>query len=88
MMEEYRRQLHDAGFSAVEVIDSGADLNAYAKVENQACCCPPTSSGLPVVDGGQCSNSGETLHAKLLDLLTRYNVNEYAASVRVFGLKT
>lgn len=87
MIEDYRRQLHDAGFSAVEVIDSGADLNAYAKVENQACCCPPTSSGLPIVDGGQCSNSGESLHAKLLELLTRYNVNEYAASVRVFAVK-
>ena len=29
----------------------------------------------------------DTLHARLLDLLTRYNVNDYAASVRVFAVK-
>lgn len=27
------------------------------------------------------------LHRRLLDLLTRYNVNDYAASVRVFAVK-
>ena len=31
-IEDYRRQLHEAGFAAVEVIDTGSDLNAYAKV--------------------------------------------------------
>src|SRR6516165_4298373 len=36
LIEEYRRQLAEAGFAAVEVIDTGADLNAYAKVENQS----------------------------------------------------
>ena len=40
-IEEYRRQLTEAGFAAVEVIDTGADLNAYAKVENQGGCCAP-----------------------------------------------
>ena len=30
-----------AGFEHVQVVDSGADLNAYAKVENQAGCCSP-----------------------------------------------
>ena len=39
--EEYRQGLLDAGFSHVEVVDSGADLNAYAKVENQVGCCSP-----------------------------------------------
>ena len=35
-IEDYRRGLIEAGFAHVEVIDSGSDLNAYAKVENQA----------------------------------------------------
>src|SRR5215471_10946921 len=35
LIEDYRRMLVDAGFAAVEVIDSGADLHAYAKVENE-----------------------------------------------------
>src|SRR4051812_39785992 len=52
-IEEYRRALIEAGFAAVEVVDSGADLNAYAQVEGQAACCPPpagATSGLAVVE--------------------------------------
>ena len=89
LIEDYRRQLHEAGFAAVEVIGTGADLNAYAKVENQGGCCPPAASGLPIIDSGCCSSqpADDTLHARLLDLLTRYNVNDFAASVRVFAVK-
>ena len=89
LIEDYRRQLHEAGFAAVEVIDTGADLNAYAKVENQGGCCSPAASSLPVVESGCCSSqpADDTLHARLLDLLTRYNVNDFAASVRVFAVK-
>jgi arsenite methyltransferase len=88
-IEDYRRQLHEAGFASVEVIDTGADLNAYAKVENQGGCCSPAATSLTVVESGCCSTpkTEDTLHARLLDLLTRYNVNDYAASVRVFAVK-
>jgi SAM-dependent methyltransferase len=88
-IEEYRRQLTEAGFAAVEIIDTGADLNAYAKVENQSgCCSPPTASATPV-ETGCCAAppADDGLHRRLADLLTRYNVNDYAASVRVFALK-
>jgi arsenite methyltransferase len=34
--DAYREGLLAAGFEHVEIVDSGADLNAYAKVENQA----------------------------------------------------
>lgn len=95
-IEEYRKGLIDAGFSGVEIVDTGADLNAYAKVENQSGCCSPSmtsSDGLPVVEQatGCCSApadvSSEALHKRLADLLQRYDVNEYAASVRVFAVK-
>jgi hypothetical protein len=93
-IEEYRRGLMEAGFAHVEVIDSGADLNAYAKVEDQAACCSPPSSasGLAVVDSGCCTSSpaavpDEAIHARLADLLRRYDVNDYAASVKVFAVK-
>src|SRR5213079_2282265 len=33
-IEDYRRGLVAAGFDAAQIIDSGADLNAYSKVEN------------------------------------------------------
>jgi arsenite methyltransferase len=76
-VEEYRAALAAAGFAHVEVIDSGADLNAYAKVENQSACCSP----------GACGSSGSEVHDQLRDLLQRYDINEYAASVKVLAVK-
>jgi SAM-dependent methyltransferase len=94
-IEEYRRGLVEAGFTHVEVIDTGADLNAYAKVEHPSGCCPSAlapAGGLPVVaDSGCCAPTtlatGGDLHDRLADLLRRHNVNDYAASVRVFAVK-
>jgi ubiquinone/menaquinone biosynthesis C-methylase UbiE len=62
LIEEYRRQLAEAGFAAVQVTDTGADLNAYAKVENQSGCCSPTPSR---AEASCCSPlpDGEDLHA-------------------------
>jgi SAM-dependent methyltransferase len=89
LIEEYHGQLTEAGFAAVEIIDTGADLNAYAKIENQSgCCSTPTASATPV-ETSCCTAppADDGLHRRLADLLTRYNVNDYAASVRVFALK-
>jgi SAM-dependent methyltransferase len=92
-VEEYRRGLTEAGFAHVEVIDTGADLNAYAKVENQSGCCSPTTApanGQSVVAEAGCCGptpSGAALHDRLAELLRRYDVNDYAASVRVFAVK-
>jgi ubiquinone/menaquinone biosynthesis C-methylase UbiE len=94
-IDEYRQGLADAGFAHVEVVDSGADLNAYAKIENQAACCAPTASAvkepksLPVATASCCSPepSNSELHSMLKDLLSRYNVNDYAASVKVYAVK-
>jgi SAM-dependent methyltransferase len=95
-IDQYRAGLRSAGFAEVEVIDTGADLNAYAHVENQAACCPPpaATAGLPLAEaGGGCCSPAEvpagdaTLHARLAELLKRYDVNDYAASVKVFAVK-
>jgi len=88
-IETYRTLLRDAGFAAVEVVDSGADLNAYALVENQSGCCSPTPSGLTMASSSSCTPqaSEEELHQRLADLLKRYNINDYAASVRVYAVK-
>jgi len=91
-IEQYRRQLIEAGFAQVDIIDTGADLNAYAKVENQSGCCSPSmGSELPLVSASSCcstTGSSETnLHQQLAELLRRYDVNDYAASVRVFAVK-
>lgn len=91
-MDDYRQMLGDAGFSAVEVVDTGSDLNAYAKAENAACCAPsaPHNSEFTVVDSGACCSDGsakENLHGQLAGLLQRFDVNDFAASVRVFAIK-
>ena len=92
-IEEYRSGLIGAGFAQVDIIDSGNDLNAYAKVENQSACCPSTvGSSLPMASASGCccfkpADTPSDLHRRFADLLRRYNVNDYAASVRVFAVK-
>lgn len=85
-IDDYRAGLLAAGFEHVEIVDSGADLNAYAKVENQSGCCSPTMS-----ENSCCAPAPETdsptLHAELSALLRNYDVNTAAASVRIFALK-
>jgi ubiquinone/menaquinone biosynthesis C-methylase UbiE len=92
LIEEYRSQLRKAGFEHVEIMDSGSDLNAYAKVENQVSCCSSSKqSTLPMVSASSCcslpSIDNAELHQRLADLLRRHNVNDYAASVRVYAVK-
>lgn len=89
LIDDYRQKLVEAGFAAVQVVDTGRDLNAYAKVENQSGCCAPSPSSLSVVESGCCSTqpSGDDFHDGLADLLRRHNVNDYAASVQVFAVK-
>ncbi len=74
LIADYVAILEASGFAAVHVVDSGADLNAYAQVGQSACCC-----------GGEAS--GDSLHQRLAELLQRFDVNQYAASVKVFALK-
>ena len=81
-MDEYRAGLRAAGFEHVEIVDSGSDLNAYAKVENQSACCSPAAA-----EGSCCSPSTATLHEDLSSLLSTYDVNAAAASVKVYALK-
>lgn len=114
-IEDYKRQLREAGFSNVQVIDSGADLNAYAKIDNQSGCCSPsvTEEPAPVAAAasGCCGSSiaattttvttasasccapatiaeaDKSVFEQFKDLLARYNVNDYAASVKVYAVK-
>ena len=88
-IEEYRNGLLEAGFEHVEIVDSGADLNAYAKVENQAGCCSPAmdkDSPLQVTEAACCAPA-TSLHRDLTELLSKYDVNEAAASVKVYAVK-
>ena len=100
---DYKRGLLESGFSQVEVVDSAADLNAYSKLENQSGCCSPPAGNAsttkavaatvgsccapaPVATVSSCCSTSE-LQEGLSELLRRYNVNDYAASVKVYAVK-
>jgi len=123
-IEAYREGLKEAGFAHVEIIDSGADLNAYAQIEGQVGCCggemmsepmamEATSCCAPakplaigevghvahdekasVSDSGVSCCSPSESKPKPLELITRlaelsrlHDLNDYAASVKVFAVK-
>jgi len=110
LIEDYERQLIEAGFANVQVIDSDADLNAYTRIENQSGCCSPAPAQIETQSGccapavtktgsqtvaaavsccapAQVSDGDVKLFEKFTELLSRYNVNDYAASVKVYALK-
>jgi SAM-dependent methyltransferase len=87
-IEDYRKGLREAGFGHVEIVDSGADLNAYRKVENQSGCCSPAMDG---AEASSCCSPAPTgssvVHEDLKELLSQYDVNTAAASVKVYAMK-
>ena len=90
-IEHYRAELLKAGFQYVEVVDSGKDLNVYKKVENQSSCCsaPKADSGDLVSMASQtcCSSTPAKAGEDLTALLSGFDVNQAAASVKVYALK-
>ena len=91
-IDDYKNGLIAAGFEHVEIVDSGADLNAYAKVENQAGCCSPamdTTNPLHIVEAPCCTPAAveTSLHEDLTALLSQHDVNAAAASVKVYAIK-
>jgi SAM-dependent methyltransferase len=102
LIDDYRTGLLAAGFEHVEVVESGSDLNAYAKVENQAGCCSPAmaeTTATPTSGPSQpfqllpepCCTPASTVpasvHEELSKLLSEYDLNAAAASVKVYAIK-
>ena len=82
-ISDYNAGLTSAGFEHVQIVDSGADLNAYAKVDGQSGCCSPAMDGESC-----CSPTAEpTFHEDLSSLLSKYDVNAAAASVKGYAIK-
>ena len=92
-IEDYVAGLHAAGFSAVQVVDSGSDLNVYKEGGLESCCCAQEeASVMRAGDGGApseqsaascCGGSGRRQSLPM----QRYDLNHYAASVKVFAVK-
>jgi arsenite methyltransferase len=93
LIDEYRSGLSAAGLEHIQIFDSGADLNAYAKVENQAGCCSPsmeTGSPFQMVSEPCCApvtGPAPSFHDELTMLLSHYDINAAAASVKVYAIK-
>ncbi|MCY2952474.1 MAG: arsenite methyltransferase [Planctomycetota bacterium] len=89
LIDDYRRAMLDAGLAHVQVIDSGADLNAYAKAADNSGCCS-NDHAAPAAGSGSCCSphaQEQPLHAKMAQLVRQYNINDYAASVKVYAIK-
>jgi hypothetical protein len=91
-IDDYKNGLLVAGFEHVEIVDSGADLNAYAKVENQTGCRSPameTTIPLQIVEASCCTLEPvePSLHDDLAALLSQHDVNAAAASMKVHAIK-
>ena len=100
---DYETGLRDAGFEHIAIVDANVDLTAYAQVEGQSACCSPgpaaccdAPQGLsldvapqqaPAAPSTCCSPPAKPMHQELGDLFARYDVNAYAASVKVFAIK-
>lgn len=73
LIDDYIAGLETAGFRSVQVVDSGLDLTVYTKLGDQMCC------------GAAAADS--ELFQRFRALVQQYDVNQFAASVKVFALK-
>jgi ubiquinone/menaquinone biosynthesis C-methylase UbiE len=80
LIDQYRDWLIEAGFPSVQIVDTAADLNIYSKAENSSSCCSASTSSC-------CSSGSSSEQTRFQELLRKYNVNDYAASVRVYAVK-
>ncbi len=82
-IDENRRLLEMAGFSAIDITDAGADLNAYKQGGTAGCCTPVAG------EGSSCCGapSEPAYHERMGQLIDECDFNEFAASVKIFALK-
>ncbi|MCA8969799.1 MAG: arsenite methyltransferase [Planctomycetes bacterium] len=102
-IEDNERRLRAAGFEDVAIQDAGSDLNAYREAGSAACCgpaesasscCAPSpakSEASSCCGGDSASEPGAseepTFHDTMDGLLDTFDVNEHAASVKIFAVK-
>eukprot|EP01102_Stenamoeba_stenopodia_P010450 TRINITY_DN3148_c0_g1_i1.p1 TRINITY_DN3148_c0_g1~~TRINITY_DN3148_c0_g1_i1.p1 ORF type:complete len:305 (-),score=77.36 TRINITY_DN3148_c0_g1_i1:477-1364(-) len=91
LVDHMERDLKEAGFSKVMIVDSQVDLNVYAKLaldgEGSCCgtsCCPPAPSSS---SSSSEPSSSASFGSTLIEIAKKFNINEYAMSVKVYALK-
>ncbi len=90
-VEQYCNGLLEAGFQYVEVVDDGKDLNAYKNVQSQSSCCSTPKDELRQLSAKRasscCGSASGSVHQDLDRLLSDFDLNAMAASVKVFAIK-
>ena len=85
-IEENRNKLQAAGFSEIAIQDAKSDLNIYKEGGAAACCGPATTSSSCCAPAESVAEEN-AYHDRMRDLLESFDANDYAASVKIFGLK-
>jgi SAM-dependent methyltransferase len=97
--DETRAALERAGFEAIAVIDSKADLNVYKDSGGGEMCCAPASQAqscctpAPAAPKQSCCGprSAEpepaSFHSDVASFFRDVDLNDYAASVKIFAVK-
>jgi hypothetical protein len=96
LIEEYRRLLEQAGFDAVVITDTGADLNAYAMASQAGGCCGDGQDdsnatcvdlATPLALQSKTTPQPKSVHDGIASVMQAFDANAFAASVRVHALK-
>jgi arsenite methyltransferase len=86
LISEYERLLLEAGFNAVVVSETGADLNVYAEAGSAGCCTAETNSCCdPSASVAKTIEQDVSVHEGLAQVLRNFDANAFAASVRVYA---
>ena len=86
-IEDNHNKLINDGFTRVDNHDSQADLNVYEEAGAAACCGPAPSCCGPGDSAQEVPAVDPKFHDEMSKLLDTFDVNEYAASVKIFALK-
>jgi len=86
LIDQYQRGLIEAGFAHAEIVDTKRDLNVYDKIDDRQVC-GSTGTELPVASQSCCGPESKPGSEHLAELMKRYNINDYAASVRIYAVK-
>lgn len=87
LITEYEQLLMEAGFEAVVVADTGTDLNVYAQASSGGCCSSEPATSCCSSASATTDSVSSTVHNGLEQVLRQFDVNAYAASVRVYATR-
>jgi SAM-dependent methyltransferase len=86
-IESNRELLESSGFHSIEIVDAGSDLNVYKEAGAAACCGPTAAAKTSCCGPAKAQEPAPGYHDRMAALLETFDINEYAASVKIFALR-